>query len=140
MPNYISPNPETGKAFYQQFQGKGKIVMLNLLRFKDKADYAQYPQLKPEGELSGLEAYELYMKHTAPLLQEAGAKPLFFGAAKAFLIGPEEEKWDMVIMVQYESVEVFMAFAQNPNYLKIAGHRTAALEDSRLLPMSQTAF
>ncbi len=30
-----------------------------------------------------------------------------------------------------------MAFAQNDKYLKTTGHRTAALLDSRLLPMSE---
>lgn len=30
-----------------------------------------------------------------------------------------------------------MEFAQSKDYLKHAGHRTAALEDSRLLPISE---
>ncbi len=30
-----------------------------------------------------------------------------------------------------------MAFAQNKDYLKTIGHRTAALEDSRLLPSTE---
>ena len=51
------------------------------------------------------------------------------------MIGPEAEKWDAMLLVQHESAEKFIAFAQDESYLKIAGHRTAALEDSRLLPM-----
>lgn len=37
-------------------------------------------------------------------------------------------------LVEHESVLKFMEFAQNEDYLKKAGHRTAASEDSRLLP------
>jgi hypothetical protein len=33
------------------------------------------------------------------------------------------------------SVDDFFAFASNPAYLAGIGHRTAALEDSRLLPI-----
>jgi len=42
-----------------------------------------------------------------------------------------------VLLVEHPSVEKFLEFAKNENYLKTAGHRTAALEDSRLLPMTQ---
>jgi hypothetical protein len=37
--------------------------------------------------------------------------------------------------VKQNSVESFMAFASNPKYLAGIGHRTAAISDSRLLPI-----
>ena len=43
----------------------------------------------------------------------------------------------MVMMVRQASVESFMAFSSHEGYLKGFGHRTAALEDSRLLPMTE---
>ncbi|MCA9759825.1 MAG: DUF1330 domain-containing protein, partial [Candidatus Eisenbacteria bacterium] len=52
-----------------------------------------------------------------------------------FLIGPENERWDAALLVQQDSVASFMAFASNAEYLAGMGHRTAALEDSRLLPL-----
>ena len=55
------------------------------------------------------------------------------------LIGPPDERWDAVLLVRQRSVGDFMAFATNEGYVKILGHRTAALEDSRLLPMIETA-
>lgn len=51
------------------------------------------------------------------------------------MIGPESEDWDMVMLVYRESVEFFMAFAFGQNYLAGIGHRLAALEDARLLPV-----
>lgn len=55
--------------------------------------------------------------------------------SKHFLIGPSDELWDKVLLVEHESVARFMAFAQDEAYLKYAGHRTASLDDSRLLPI-----
>ena len=63
---------------------------------------------------------------------------MFFGKSNNYVIGPTEEKWDLVLLVEHESVAKFMEFAQNEAYLKITGHRTAALEDSRLLPITQS--
>ena len=132
---YLSASPEAGKAFYQAFSGKGPIVMLNLMRFREVANYQGVEHLQPENPISGQEAYEAYMEHTVPHLLEAGSEVLFNGQGGDYLIGPLGQGWDRVLLVRHQSVEKFMAFAQNPDYLHTAGHRTAALEDSRLLPM-----
>ena len=60
---------------------------------------------------------------------------LFFGRGGAFLIGPTEERWDAAMLVEQSSVSAFLEFASNREYLAGIGHRTAALEDSRLLPL-----
>lgn len=134
---YINASPETGKAFYQNFHGKGKIVMLNLLKFRAIADYSNHEGIKPSGEITGEEAYQLYMDCTLPELEKAGSRIIYYGKSNSFLIGPESEKWDAVLFVEHESVLKFMEFAKNEDYLKNAGHRTAALEDSRLLPTKE---
>ena len=133
---YISSTQDQGKAFYQQFIGRGKVVMLNLLKFRDQADYADSPALAPAVSVTGREAYQAYMDHTVPLLEKAGSRVLYFGVGHTFLIGPAGEGWDAGILVEHESVERFMAFATDVEYLAGAGHRTAALQDSRLLPLS----
>ena len=60
---------------------------------------------------------------------------LFYGRGAEFLIGPSEERWDAVMLVEQSSVAAFLAFASDLDYLSGIGHRTAALEDSRLLPL-----
>ena len=55
--------------------------------------------------------------------------------AIAFLIGPPEERWDLVMLVRHRSVETFVAFASNEAYSAGLGHRLAAISDSRLLPV-----
>jgi len=134
MNKYIDVTDEQGRAFFMRGI-KGKVTMLNLLRYKDIADYSNSPELAPELPISGKEAYNLYMHHTRPHIEAAGARVLYMGKGGPFVIGPPSEHWDLVLLVQHESVEKFMAFAQNKEYLKTMGHRTAALEDSRLLPI-----
>lgn len=137
MEKFIGVKPEAGKKFYQDFHDKGKVVMLNLLKFKAVADYAGFDKLKPEHDITGKEAYKLYMNYTLASLDKSGGRLLFFGKSKDYLIGPDSENWDAVLLVEHQSVSKFMAFAEDEDYLKTAGHRTAALEDSRLLPMTQ---
>ncbi|WP_367391257.1 DUF1330 domain-containing protein [Lewinella sp. LCG006] len=132
---YLDATQEAARAFYQQYHGQGEIVMLNLLKFREVADYSANPELAPLEAISGKEAYQRYMKHTSPFLQEAGGELLYVGEGGSFLIGPEGEGWDMVLLVKHRSAEVFISFARNEGYLKGIGHRTAALADSRLLPM-----
>lgn len=138
MKKYLDATPESGKEFYVKFNGKGKVVMLNLLKFKTIADYSNLESIKPHNDISGKEAYQLYMDATLPELEKAGSQILFYGNSQSFIIGPEHEKWDAVLLVEHQSAEQFIAFSQNKDYLKTAGHRSAALEDSRLLPINQT--
>ncbi|WP_420573556.1 DUF1330 domain-containing protein [Kordia sp.] len=137
MSTYIDATPDAGKDFYQNFHDKGKVVMLNLLKFRKIADYSNIEALKPESDITGEEAYQLYIENTLPELKKAGGRIIYFGKSNSFLIGPESEKWDAVLVVEQSSVMKFMEFAQNKDYLKTVGHRTAALEDSRLLPSTE---
>jgi uncharacterized protein (DUF1330 family) len=131
---YLMPTQETGRNFIMR-QISGSIVMLNLLRFREFADYSETPELEPKEIISGEKAYQLYIKHTLPHLEKSGGEIMFMGNGGNFLVGPTNERWDAVLLIRQQSVESFMAFAQDEEYLKGIGHRTAALEDSRLLPL-----
>ena len=87
--------------------------------------------------LSGAEAFDRYIKHTLPSLRESGGEVMFLGNGGEFLIGPEEERWDIVMIIRQSTAQSFLAFSSNEAYLIGIGHRTAAIEDSRLLPMSE---
>ncbi|WP_266159424.1 DUF1330 domain-containing protein [Dyella silvatica] len=135
---YLEPSQSSGRAFVMR-QMSGNIVMLNLLRFRAMADYAATPQLAPPTPISGAAAFERYIQHTLPLLHETGGDIQFVGAGGAWLIGPPDEHWDMAMLVRQQSAESFLAFASQQSYLAGLGHRTAAVEDSRLLPLSEMA-
>lgn len=48
--------------------------MLNLLRFRDVADYTANPELTPEVPISGAVAFKRYIEHTLPFLRESGGE------------------------------------------------------------------
>jgi len=131
---YLYPTQEAGRDFIMR-KIEGAVVMLNLLRFREVADYSASPELKPEKPISGKEAYQRYIDHTLPFLEESGGEIRLMGEGGNYLIGPDDERWDAVLLVKQKSVESFLAFEENQEYLKGIGHRTAALEDSRLLPI-----
>ena len=113
----------------------GPVTMLNLLCFRDVADYSGNPALKPESEISGREAFQKYIDHTLPFLNDTGGDIRFLGEGGKFFVGPQDENWDLVMLIQQNSMADFIDFATNEDYLSGIGHRTAALIDSRLLPL-----
>jgi hypothetical protein len=133
--HYLEPTQDSGRALVTR-RIPGDIVMLNLLRFHEIADYSTFPELRPSHPISGAEAFQRYVEHTLPFLRESGGELLFMGAGGSFLIGPEVERWDLAMLVRQRSVGAFLAFASNVGYLAGLGHRTAVLEDSRLLPLA----
>jgi uncharacterized protein (DUF1330 family) len=135
MTVYLEPTHESARALFTRGI-VGDVVMLNLLRLRDLADYSNHPALAPPAPISGAEAYERYMAHTMPFLKSSGGEVLFYGEGGGFLIGPPGERWDRALIVRQRSVESFVAFAQNGAYLAGLGHRSAAIEDSRLLPLT----
>jgi len=128
------PTQEAGRNFVMR-QIQGSVVMLNLLRFRKIADYSTTPDLNPGEPISGAQAYQLYIEHTLPFLTKSGGEILFMGEGGSFLIGPTDEHWDAVLLIRQKDVNSFLAFESNQDYMKGIGHRTAALEDSRLLPL-----
>ncbi|UAY52921.1 DUF1330 domain-containing protein [Ferruginibacter albus] len=133
---YLHPTYEAGKALFNK-NIKGAIINLNLIKLKETADYSTTPHLDPGKPISGLEAYNLYIKEALPFLKASGGEILFIGKGDSFLIGPADEHWDICMLVKQNSVQDFFSFEQNPEYMKITGHRTAAIEDARLLPLEE---
>lgn len=139
MPTYLEPTEDAGRDLWRRGI-QGEVVMLNLLRLRGVADYSASPQLAPREAISGAAAYDLYIAHTLPFLEESGGSLTFLGEGGRFLIGPSDERWDRIMLVRQSSIAAFMAFASNSAYLAGIGHRTAAVEDSRLLPLVPTLF
>lgn len=113
----------------------GPVVMLNLLRFRETADYSKHPELAPPAPISGVAAYDRYVEHTTPFIRAAGSRLIAMGDGAEALIGPREPVWDKVLLVEHASVPAFLSFATNAGYVAGLGHRTAALADSRLIPI-----
>jgi hypothetical protein len=132
---HLAPTEASARALIAR-RIDGPILMLNLLRFRDLADYSANLHLAPARPITGAEAYALYAQGIAPLLAASGGAVLLEADAGAWFIGPETERWDRVLIVRQSSLTDFFAFAVNPLAQEVLGHRTAALADSRLLPLA----
>lgn len=133
-PRYIDPTDDQGRDLFTKGIDR-PVLMLNLLRFRETANYDAHPHLAPDHDISGRQAYDLYARHTQPFLKALGGSITFFGEALPYLIGPKNEIWDIAMVVRHTNLDAFLGMATDPAYLAGTGHRQAALEDSRLLPI-----
>ena len=131
---YLAPTQELGRRFVMRALA-GNVVMLNLIRLRAVADYSGFPEIAPESPVSGREAYDRYIALTLPFLEKSGGSLDLLAEGGSWLIGPEDERWDLALLVRQKDMATFFAFEQDADYMKILGHRTAAVEDSRLLPL-----
>jgi len=111
---------------FQEFFGApedGRFIMVNLLKFKDKAEYAD----GSEPNLSGREAYARYGEGVSRLIEALGGAIRYSGAVTGLMIGEVEEMWDMVALAEYPSLEAFRMMATSPEMRAIEHHRAAGL-------------
>ena len=57
----------------------------------------------------------------------------WLGKVLATVVGPAEEQWHDALLVEYPDFECLQRVFREPAYQAIVFHRTAALEDSRLI-------
>ncbi|MGO1503305.1 MAG: DUF1330 domain-containing protein [Marinobacter sp.] len=126
--NAVNPTQDQLKQVLADTPKDQPVVMLNLLRFRDKASYDDESR-----ELSGREAYQLYMREAAASVSAVGAEVIWSGRSVGSLIAPPDESWDQALLVRYPSIDAFMAMIESSEYKGVVKHRTAAVSDSRLV-------
>jgi uncharacterized protein (DUF1330 family) len=127
---FIETDEAAVSAFVKNYPADTPVVMLNLLKFRDRADYAAGLEVEP---CSGREAFVRYGKAVAPMIRACGGELLWQGRQAAMLIGPQDKQWQLAILVKYPSARAFLDMIGSPAYKEIAMHRNAALVDSRLI-------
>jgi uncharacterized protein (DUF1330 family) len=132
MSPYVDPDKEAIAAF--RAAGRpGPIHMLNLVRLRDRAAY-------PDGRAAtGAEAYAAYARETEPVFSRLGGAIVWRGRFELMVIGPREERWDVCFIAEYPSVSAFVEMIRDPVYREAVKHRTAAVEDSRLIRLAPGA-
>ena len=135
-PRYLDVRPDAVRELFARAP-TGPIVMLNLIRLRTVADYASNAAAAPPGPISGRAAFDRYIEETLPLLRKSGGELLFLGNGAGFLIGPADERWDVAMLVRQKDLQTFLAFATDDAIQAALVHRTAAVEDSRLLPLAE---
>ena len=96
--NAVMPNESQMEGFNDQEEDK-PIFMVNLLKFKEKAEYPD----KRETDLTGKEAYAIYGKEVVGHLEKVGGKPIFGANVERLMLGEVEDLWDQVAVAMYPS-------------------------------------
>jgi uncharacterized protein (DUF1330 family) len=126
--------PDTGQMTRFAKDGHdGPIVMINLLKFREKAEYKTDDPEASEN-LTGEEAYNRYSEGLVALGNDPqiGLKTLFAGSAHGYLIGGGEE-WDRVLVVHYPSRQHMLRMMRDPRYQEAHRHREAGLKYQELI-------
>lgn len=123
--NALTPNAAQLAEFNDDPHGK-PISMVNLLKFKDKADYPADHELHGK-DMSGLEAYAIYGMEVAKILTSLGGDMQFFGRVERLMLGEVEELWDQVAIAKYPNRKAMLDMIMSDAYRAIEVHRNAGL-------------
>ena len=111
----IMPTPEAMQKVAQA-PDTGKVVMLNLLKFKPG---------------TGAASYHEYGRHVAKILDKIGARILFTGQVAQSVVGVDGD-WDAIAVVEYPSRKVFLEMGMSAEYQAIHHFRDEGLERTEL--------
>lgn len=121
--NEVTPSSAEQIQKMQEKGPDGPVFMINLLKFKDKAEYAD----GRETDLTGYQAYQLYGAGVAGLLPEFGGR-FFFMADVTFLsLGQVEDLWDEVAIAVYPDRGSLFRMSTSQEWLDLSVHREAGL-------------
>lgn len=122
----IYPSSDQIQALVAGEDDGSPVVMVNLLRFKPRAD-------APDENLSGEEAYRRYAEAMVPFVLSKGGRFIWSGRVNCQVIGSGGEEFHTVAIMEYPSRKVFVEIATDPFVAKIGAHRAAGLEMQWLL-------
>ncbi len=120
--NSVYPNETQLKGFMEPGPD-GPIYMVNLLRFKDKAEYSDG---RPS-DLTGEAAYDIYGRAVSKLITEFGGAAMFSATVERLMLGEVEELWHKVAIAMYPSRAAMLAMMRSPTMQEIGVHRAAGL-------------
>ncbi|NNC75521.1 MAG: hypothetical protein HKN93_08435 [Acidimicrobiia bacterium] len=121
-PSFGKPNPA---QFFRMIAAptKGPFYMVNLIRFRDRAVYADGRQT----DLTGREANALYFP--IEFIEAIGARIVFAGEVEDTTLG-EEGAWDQVAIVEYPCPLALFAMITHPGFRARSVHKDAGVEAS----------
>ncbi|MEZ5938253.1 MAG: DUF1330 domain-containing protein [Hyphomonadaceae bacterium] len=122
--NDVYPSSSEQLAGLMEKGPEGPIFMVNLLKFKEKAEYEDGRATT----LSGRDAYQIYGKAVMALLPKFGGMGVFAGDVTYLSLGRVEDLWDEVAIAAYPDRGSMVRMSMSDEWREIAVHRTAGLE------------
>ena len=131
---FVDPSRDHFDAF-KALPRDTPIHMLNLVRFREKAEYPEGHALAGKG-LTGAEAYAEYGRTSGPVFARLGGSVVWRGRMEAMVIGPADEKWDATFIARYPDATAFLKMVIDPEYRVAVVNRQAAVLTSRLIRLA----
>lgn len=103
---------------------EGPIFMVNLLKFKERAEYED----GRAADMSGRDAYMIYGQAVTEILPKFGGKAVFAGDVTFLSLGQAEELWDEVAIAMYPRRANMVAMSMSAEWQAAAVHRMAGLK------------
>ncbi len=116
----IYPTPEQIQTLLQG-PPDTPVVMVNLLRFKDRSD-------APGRSEAGQEAYLRYAQAMREVVESYGGRFIWGGRVDSVVIGDGDAEFHTIGLVEYPSRKVFIEVTQDPRVREIGADREAGLE------------
>jgi len=99
----------------------GPVVMVNMLRLRDRAAYRRYSEL------------------AMPLIKARGGTVLWAGNGEAVAFGDAAaDRWDYVVLVRYPSRAAFLDMVRSPEYAAANVQREQAVAKHVILASTET--
>jgi uncharacterized protein (DUF1330 family) len=99
----------------------GPVVMVNLLRLRDR------------------EAYKRYSELAMPLIKAHGGTVLWAGNGEAVAFGdPSADLWDYIVLVRYPSRAAFVDMVGSPDYAQANLERERAVQRHVIVAACET--
>jgi uncharacterized protein (DUF1330 family) len=112
---------EINAALIAGLPDAGPVVMVNMLRLRDRAAYKRYSEL------------------TMPLIKARGGTVLWAGNGEAVAFGDAgADRWDYVVLVRYPSRAAFLDMMRSPEYAAANVHREQAVDKHVILATAET--
>ena len=109
---------------------KGPVVMLNLMRFRERS---------LDGNGSGWDAYLRYSALTIKLIKARGGTIIWTGNAEGVALGvPQQHRWDYVVLVRYPSRAAFLDMMKSPDYAAANVERENGCADHAIIAVNET--
>ncbi|EUC29555.1 hypothetical protein COCVIDRAFT_92288 [Bipolaris victoriae FI3] len=113
------------------------VYMLNLWKYRKEASYRPEHAHLAGDACSGQEALGRYRAAIAPL-HPPNTSVIFSSTVLAKILVAENEDWDFVAILKYETLEGFKKAIGSKEYREeVEPHRLAGLEDGRLIVLDK---
>ncbi len=108
---------------------KGPVCMVNLLKFRERAEY-------PDGrdaDLPGREAYLRYGQAFMKIARPHGVTSIYNAPIQGLIVGEVEGLWDTIALVKYPSLSVFTTIVGSDEVAALQDHRKAGIAGQLLI-------